>query len=171
MRFRTIALIGLLLALSSFARAQTRPNTTPLLTIQAAQVSGVAATTVTRNTVTGLGNCNSLAITLRVTASGTATGTLQVWLEDSFDGGTTWQDLVSSNTFAFGAATANQIFWVNGFIATTGTQGAAPAIEALAAGTVRSGPFGDRIRVREKVTSPSGSPVGPTYSIYAVCGP
>lgn len=139
------------------------------VTLQPSQVAGVAATTVTRTTTLGLEVCNSLDIIVNVTATGTATGTLQIYLEDSADGGITWDDLVSSNTFAFGAAVITQRFFVNGFIATTATQGSANAIETLAAGTVRSGPFGGTIRIREKVSGPSGSPVGPTYSVSAVC--
>lgn len=160
-------LILLFLVFTTMGVAQSR--TPGQIQLQASQVAGVAATTVTRATTTGLSACRTLAITLVITATGTATGTLQIFLEDSNDGGTTWDDVVSSNTFAFGAAVTNQRFFVNGFIATSATQGSASAIETLAAGTVRSGPFGDRMRVREKVSGPSGSPVGPTYNIQAVC--
>jgi hypothetical protein len=45
------------------------------------------------------------------------------------------------------------------------TQGSAVSVEALAAGSARQGPFGPRLRVREKVSGASGSPVGPTYTI------
>lgn len=142
--------------------------TSQQILIQPSQVSGVTATTTTRATVTGLDAYSDLDVLINITASGTATGTLQIWLEDSPDGGTTWDDLVSSNTFALGAAAVTQHFFVAGKIATSATQGGAAAIETLAAGTVRAGPFGNQIRVREKITSPSGSPVGATYTITAV---
>lgn len=142
--------------------------TSQQILLQPSQVSGIAATTVTRATTTGLDAYTDLDILINITAGGTATGTLQIWLEDSADGGTTWDDLVSSNTFALGAAAITQHFFVAGKIATSGTQGAAAQQETLAAGTVRAGPFGNQIRVREKLSGPSGSPVGATYTITAV---
>lgn len=151
-----------------------------VIVIQAAQQSGVAATTLTRNIVQlpGVpGAFQSLDILINVTAGGTATGTLQIWLQDSADGGTTWDDLVSSNTFALGAAVVTQRFFVAGYLipssittatSTNLTQGSVVLNETMAAATARQGPFGDRIRVREKITAPSGSPVGATYTITAV---
>jgi hypothetical protein len=147
--------------------------------IQPSQVSGVAATTLTRNTVqlAPAGTQSTVAILINITASGTATGTLQIWIQDSVDGGTTWDDLVSSNTFALGAATTTQRFFIAGDVipssiatatATNLTQGSAVANETMAVATARQGPFGDRLRVREKITGPSGSPVGATYTITAV---
>lgn len=171
---RTLVLIvALLCALASpvFAQTGTQVRTQSLVILQQPQVAGIAATTLTRNTVTGLIACKALDVLINITATGTATGTLQIFLEDSADGGTTWDDMVASNTFAFGASVINQRFYVNGFIASTATSGSATAIETLAAGTTRQGPFADRIRVREKVSGPSGSPVGPTYTITAVCKP
>lgn len=60
------------------------------------------------------------------------------------------------------------MFFVQGALATTSTQGAAAAAETLAAGTARQGPFCDRVRVREKVSGVAGSPTGVTYTINAV---
>lgn len=145
---------------------------------QTAQVSGVTATTTTRNTFTGLGQFNSCYVLLRTTTTGTATGTLNIYVQDSVDGGTTWDDLISSVAIAFGAATATQRFTLSGQVvgatittaASTGiTQGSAVVVETLAAGSARQGPWGDQIRIREKVSGPSGSPVGVTYKIDAVC--
>jgi hypothetical protein len=118
-----------------------------------------------------------LDILVSVTAGGTATGTLQLYIQDSSDGGTTWDDVVSSLTFAFGAAATTQRFFINGLLVpstittaalTNTTQGSAVSVEAMAAGSARQGPFGQLLRVREKVSAPSGSPVGPTYTITAV---
>lgn len=149
-----------------------------LVTIQASQVAGVAATTLTRNTVTlRPGGFEQASFLINITAGGTATGTLQLYIQDSRDGGTTWDDLVSSLTFAFGAAVTTQRFFVSGSAvpatittaaSTNITQGSVQAIETLAAGSARQGPWGDMLRVREKVSGPAGSPVGPTYTITAV---
>lgn len=138
------------------------------LAIQASQVSAVTNTTTTRTTTTGLGIYSTLDILLSITGAGVATGNLQIYIEDSVDGGTTWDDLVSFNVYAFAAGATTQRAVVQGAIATTRTQCAAQAIETLAAGTVRQGPFGDRIRVREKVSGVSGSPTGATYVINAI---
>lgn len=138
--------------------------------IQPAQVSAITNGTTTRNQSL-LPPCHALDVLLNITTTGTATGTLTIFVQDSADGGTTWDDVISSNTFALGAAVITQRFMVQGSIASTITSGSAAAREALAAGTTRQGPFGDRLRVREVIASASGSPVGATYTITAVCKP
>lgn len=166
MRSRILAaLLCLMTLLCTPASAQQNP-----IVLQASRVSAIVnGTTTTTTTFIGVTTAvSSIDILMNVTAGGVVTGTLQVWLEDSADGGVTWDDLVASNTFAFGAAPVTQHFFVTGDIATTATQGAAAAVETLAAGTVRQGPVGDRIRVREKITAIGGSPTGPTYTITAV---
>lgn len=139
------------------------------VTLQASQVSGTTNATTTRTTTTGLGAYSSCSVLVNITNAGAATGTLQLFLQDSVDGGTTWNDWISSNTFTFGAATTTQAFFVSGQLSSSSTQGAAVNVETLTAGTARQGPFGDRIRVREKVSGVSGSPTGVTYVISAVC--
>jgi hypothetical protein len=161
---RTSALLALVLLLAMPAAAQ------QTITIQPAQLSAVANGTLTRNTSV-LANCTVLDVLVKFTTTGTATGSVQLFLEDSADGGTTWDDLISSNLFVLGAAASSQHYFLNGMVGTTATSGAAPAIETLAAGTTRQGPFGDRIRVREVITLASGSPVGTTYLVTAVCKP
>jgi hypothetical protein len=172
---RRLILAGALLVLVASRPLQAQSG---FVTIQPSQVSGVAATTLTRATVQlPTAGFEQMDILINITAGGTATGTLQIWIEDSADGGTTWDDLVSSLTFALGAAVTSQRFMVSGAAVaatiTTATsvnvtQGSTPTQEALAAGSARQGPWGDRIRVREKITGPSGSPVGATYVITAV---
>lgn len=158
-----LLLTGLVLALEAPVTAQT------VFTMQPAQVAGITVTTLTRNSgFLPSNNYGAIDILFRVTAGGTATGVLQVFIEDTSDGGTTWDDLCSTNTFTFGAAVANQRFFVGGGLATTATNGTAAAVETLAAGTCRQGPFGDRFRIREKVSGIAASPVGPTYTITAV---
>ncbi|HYM22025.1 MAG TPA: DUF6385 domain-containing protein [Vicinamibacterales bacterium] len=143
--------------------------TSQQLLIQPSQVSATANGTTTRATLTGLDAYTDLDILINFTAGGAATGgTVQLFIEDSADGGTTWDDLASSNTFTIGAAAATQHFFIAGKIATGATQGAAAAIETLAAGTVRAGPWGNQIRVREKIASANAITVGATYTITAV---
>lgn len=139
-----------------------------VITLQASQVSGVVNATTTRTTTTGLDLYTDLDILINITGGGAATGTLQLFLEDSADGGTSWDDLVASNTFTFGAAPTTQRFKVAGKISPSGVQGGALQQETLAAGNVRYGPFGERIRVREKVSGVGGAPTGVTYTITAV---
>jgi hypothetical protein len=138
------------------------------ITVQSSQVSATTNTTTTRTTTTGLGDYLDIDLIIKITGGGAATGTLQLFIQDSSDGGTTWDDLIASNTFTFGASTTNQIFKVSGRTATTHPQGTASQTEAMTAGTARQGPWGDRIRVREKVSGVSGSPTGVTYTVLAI---
>jgi len=142
-----------------------------LLTLVPSRVSGITATTTTVATFTlppSPGQAPILQVLLNITAGGTATGSMTIFIEDSEDGGTTWNDVISSNAFALGAAVITQHFYVQGHIASTATSGAAHAVETLTAGTTRQGPFAPLMRVREKITGPSGTPVGATYTITAV---
>jgi hypothetical protein len=139
-----------------------------VLTLQASQTSGTTNATTTRTTTTGLDAYTDLDLLVLITNAGAATGTLQLFLEDSRDGGTTWDDLVSTAAFTFGAGATNYQFAVSGKIATSRPQGQAAQQETLAAGSCRQGPFGERVRVREKVSGVSGSPTGVTYTITAV---
>lgn len=138
------------------------------LTLQASQTSGTSNATTTRSTTTGLDIYSDITIQINITNAGAATGTLQLFLEDSIDGGTTWDDLVSSPTFTFGASVTTYLFTISGKLATSRPQGQAAQQETLAAGSARQGPFGERIRVREKVSGVGGSPTGVTYTITAV---
>jgi hypothetical protein len=137
-------------------------------TLQASQTSGVTNATTTRTTTTGLGKYVDALFLLNITNGGAATGSLQLFLEDSVDGGTTWHDLVSSPVFTFGGAVTTYLFAVSGRLATSLSQSNAATVETLTAGTARQGPFGDRIRVREKVSGVGGTPTGVTYTISAV---
>lgn len=177
--FLASACLLAVLAWPHTAMAQPRGSLPPslLVTLQASQVSGVANATTTRTITTGLDGFVDADILINIAAGSGATGTLQLYLQDSADGGTTWDDLVSSLTFSFGGSAVTQRFKVSGRItpatittatATNITQGSAAAVESLAAGSARQGPFGNRIRVREKVSSASGSPTGVTYTITAV---
>lgn len=166
-------ILGSILALTLSQVTHAQPD---FFVMQPSQVSGIAATTVTRNTFRLPIGVEQLDILLNITAGGTATGTLQIWLEDSVDGGTTWDDAVSSLTFALGAAPVTQRFFLSTAIvpsvittatSTNITQGSAATQETMAAGSARQGPIGTLWRVREKITGPAGSPVGATYTITA----
>lgn len=147
--------------------------------LQPPTVAGIAATTLTRQmTILGQVPIGAMDVLINISAGGTATGTLQLFIEDSVDGGVTWDDLIASLPFTFGAAPITQRFFVAADVsvpavittatATNITQGSIATAEVLAAGSARQSPLGDRLRVREKVSGPAGSPVGPTYSISVV---
>lgn len=138
------------------------------VTLQASQTSGITNATTSRTTTTGLGPYTDISILVNITAGGVATGTLNLYLQDSCDAGTTWNDLVAASSFTFGAATTTQMFYISGKLSTSAAQASAVQTEALTAGTVRQGPWCDRIRVREKVSGVSGTPTGVTYTISAV---
>jgi hypothetical protein len=140
-----------------------------LIALVSGQVSGITNATNTRGSaVTGLDLFIDLVVLINITAGGTATGTLALFIQDSWDGGTTWDDLISSNTFALGGGAVTQRFVIGGRIDTNATQGSAVSVEALTAGTVRKGAWGSQLRLREKVSGVSGSPVGATYSVSVV---
>lgn len=132
------------------------------------RTSGITNATNTRTITTGLDAYSELDILILLTTAGAATGTLQLFLQDSRDGGTTWDDLVSSPTYTFGAGARDYNFAISGKLATTRPQGQASQLETLAAGSVRQGPFGSQIRVREKVSGIAGGPTGVAYTITAV---
>ncbi len=147
------------------------------ITLAPSTVSGTANTTTTINTVHLPPGTRALDILLKVTAGGAATGTLQLWIEDSADQGATWDDLCSSLTFALGGAAVNQRFFIAGDVvsatittaaSTNTTQGSTTVTETMAAGSARQGPFGDWIRIREKVSGVAGTPTGATYAITVV---
>jgi hypothetical protein len=152
------------------------PTPFPLV-LQPDQVSGIANATTTRQTTILPEHAVDLDIIIGFDAGSVATGNLNLFIEDSADGGLTWDDLVSTLTFAFAAAASSQRYKISGRVlpqtvttaaATNITQGSAPTQEALAAGSARQGPFGSMVRVREKVSGIAGGPTGVTYRIKAV---
>lgn len=104
-----------------------------------------------------------LRFDITMLTTGAITGTVQWFLQDSCDGGNTWDDVLASNTFAFGAALTSQRFSVALAVAFAGTQGGAVSNLALPVGTVRLGPLGSRVRIVERITLIAGSPVAPQY--------
>lgn len=116
----------------------------------------------------GLHNFDAFTVLINVTNAGVVAGTLTLYLQDSWDGGTTWDDVVASTAITLGTTTGTQRYVIQGRIATTITQGSAVSNLALSAGTVRQGPFGDRVRLIEKLESAAGSPIGATYTVTII---
>lgn len=143
-------------------------NNPVVIQLASDQVSGIADGTVTRAIYSGLEHYDALLVLIRVSAAGTATGTVNLYLQDSWDGGTTWDDVLASSNITLGSTTGVQRFVIQGRIATSITQASTVSNAALSAGTVRSGPFGDRVRLQEKVSSASGTPVGCTYHVTLI---
>lgn len=154
----------------------------PVITLVSGRVSEITDVTTTvkfadGNTVfAGLQDYDSLLILINVTAAGTATGTVNIRIQDSWDAGTSWDDIVSSLQLTLGTTTGTQRFVIQGNIAaatiTTATSTAltmgSAVVSNLAAGSARQGPFGDRIRIRETVAGTGGTPVGATYTITLI---
>ena len=138
------------------------------ITLQASQVAAVVNGTTTRTITTGLGNYVDAIILINITAGGVATGTLTLYLQTSYDGGITWDDVCASNPFSFGAAGTTQVFAISGRISTSISMAAPQSLDAMTPGNMRVGPWGDRLRVREKVSGVSGTPTGATYTINGV---
>jgi len=143
--------------------------------LENSQTSATAAGTTNRTTTTGLGFYEDIYILLNITGNGTGTGTLNLYLQDSPDGGTTWNTLVAFNTYTFATGLlTQQQFWVSGkqepssittASSTLLTQGSAPA-STQTPPYARQGPWGDRIRVVEVVAG--ANTVGVIYTIQAV---
>src|SRR5262249_38804550 len=95
-------------------------------------------------TINNVDAVDGLRLDITMLTQGAVTGTVQWFLQDSCDG-VTWADVISSNTFAFGAALTSQVFSLALTIApsilpagTALTQGAAVSNFALAAGGART---------------------------------
>lgn len=106
----------------------------------------------------------SMAVLLNVTAAATAAGdTLNVYIQSTIDGGTTYNDFISfTQVLGNGGAKKFEADW-NAIITPTTAQ-AAPTDGTLAAG-VKQGPIGAGLRVKwtiATVTAPSF-----TFSILA----
>lgn len=93
--------------------------------------------------------------TLNVTSAAAAAGdTLNVYVQASSDGGTTWDDFVSFTQVLGNGSTKTYLARWQGQIAPT-TAMAAPASGSLAAGTVAQGPHGAKWRIKWVIVSAS----------------
>lgn len=140
----------------------------PVIVLAENRVSIVANGTEVSAHWEGLHNFDSMLVLINVTDPGVATGTLNLFIQDSWDRGTTWDDLIASTAITLGTTVGVQRYVIQGRIATTITQGSAPSELALSAGTTRQGPFGDRFRLVEKLSGVMGTPTGATYTVTLI---
>lgn len=107
-----------------------------------------AAGTLAHAAVTGLGAFNSM--TVYASLVGATGGTLDLYLQYSPDGGTTWVDYAHYAQLAAGAAAVQKVFSVTkDYDEKTITTVGSGSTPALAANTVLGGDWGDRLRVVE----------------------
>jgi hypothetical protein len=125
-----------------------------------------ATTAVIGAPLTGLGPYRSILIL--ATIQGGTGGTLDLYLQASPDGGTTWVDYAHFAQLAAAAAQVNRLVTVS----KAGNSGAAPVTvgtgltPALAASTVVGGDFGDRLRLIG--TGGAGTNAGAAQTILAI---
>lgn len=136
---KKIAIVALLLAL-----ALTRVETQSMMTIQPSTTSAITNTTTTRNVLqVGASGYTHAAFLVNITGGGAVTGTLNLFIQDSLDGGSTWNDLIAANTFTFGASPVTQRFTLYGDSDGPGVvrsiAGSAPAAGAEISETVPAG--------------------------------
>lgn len=107
------------------------------------------------------------AIRIVAVLQGGTGGTLNPRLQSSWDGGTTWWDIVSFPQLADGAAPTTRTITLSRFNAnTTPTAVGSGTSPALAAGTYLDGDFGDMIRAA--YTAGSGTSAGTAQTIWVL---
>jgi|SRR5579885_1167592 len=151
------------LQLDSSARLLTvaQASTTTVTLVNAASPS--ASGTTAQPAVTGLGGYRTATIYANI--QGGTGGTLDIYIQISPDGGTTWIDYIHFAQLAAGASAVTKIIPISKLtptttgITTVGT-GTSPA---LAANTVVGGDFGDRMRV--VFVAGAGTSAGATQTI------
>lgn len=134
------------------------PAQSPLVLLGSTTVTGNAA----GDAVVGLERYRGVYGVINVTAAPSGgSPTLDVYIQASPDGGTTWQDVAAQRFTAIGKRVFNL-----SQIATPGTSTLATSDAALASGSQVQGPFGDRLRVKH-VFSAGGSTGSFVYSVSA----
>jgi hypothetical protein len=111
-----------------------------------------------------LTRCNRIAFLLNVTAAATAAGdTLNVYVQSTIDGGTTWNDFVSfTQVLGNGGAKKFEADW-NAIAGPTTALG--PPTDATLAAGVKQGPIGAGFRVKWVIASASAPSF--TFSLLA----
>ena len=108
--------------------------------------------------ITGRGRATAAIFWLSITADeSTGSDVLEVFLQHSLDGGSTWQDFAAFDPAAGNAGNAGlvqQLQWVRN---TNDTEAQGAQMGAQSAGTVDNGPIGPDIRVYWAITDASGS--------------
>lgn len=134
----------------------------PTRQIDLSSTSPASATTTAGTPVTGLGGYRSMSIYAKLT--GATGGTLDVYLQYSPDGGTTWVDYAHFPQVAGGASAIYRVWNVSKSaqqttLATVGT-GTSPA---LTANSILGGDWGDRLRTL--MVAGSGTSAGAAQTI------
>ena len=108
--------------------------------------------------ITGRGRATAAIFWLSITADeSTGADALEVFVQHSLDGGTTWQDFAAFDPAPGDAGNAGfvqQLQWVRN---TNDTEAQPAQVGAQGAGTVDNGPIGPDIRVYWAITDASGS--------------
>lgn len=120
--------------------------------------------TLAHAAVTGLGAFNSMTVWANLV--GATGGTLDLYLQYSPDGGTTWVDFVHFGQLAAGAAAIQKVFSITKDGSTGLTTVGSGSTPALAASTVINGDWGDRLRVVE--VAGASTSAGAVISLTAV---
>jgi hypothetical protein len=119
-------------------------------------------TAVMGSPITGLGIYESLNIA--ATIQGATGGTLDLYLQTSPDGGTTWVDYIHFAQLAAAAAQSTKVVTVSCGVQSTGITAVGTGLTpSLAASTVVGGAFGDRMRL--VAVSGAGTTVGAVQTI------
>jgi hypothetical protein len=108
--------------------------------------SSTISSSATSTPITGLQSFQNAFLEVSVTGVPVGgTPTLDVYLQSSPDGGTTWRDF--AHTSQITTSNVNQFVQLSGMTAGA-TTGLAASDAALAANTVVQGPWGDRLRAK-----------------------
>lgn len=122
-----------------------------LVLLTATIITTALTGTTPGTTYTKLGGLNYLVVE-SIFTYGSGGTTAKVWIQTSFDGGTTWCDIASH---AFTTATASKMSALTTAIAPA-TQAQAPTDATLADNTVNNGLLGDRVRMKITTTGTYG---------------
>lgn len=130
-------------------------------------VRATAASNAIINTISGLGQFKQAILALVVTNAAAAAGdTLDVYVDTSFDAGTTWLNIVHFNQVLGNGADALSFTATIDPAGAAGTDTVATTSDASAA-KVRPSIFGDQMRVRHTIVD--GGAHGQTFT-YSVIG-
>lgn len=114
-------------------------------------ITGATTTWVSDSLLLDQDELNAFAVELKVSAAATEAGDLlSLWVQTSFDGGSTWSDVGRfADVLGNGGAVSRVMQW-HGALVTTAEE--AIQNKAVAASAVRNGCIGDRLRLAATVT-------------------
>lgn len=126
-------------------------------------VPGTASTTTYGANIAGFDSYDAVKVVASLV--GVTGGTLNMYIQHSWDGGTVWYDCASFAQLADGAAAVTYDFSVvlDSTIRTITKGTVAASVPTLTAGTVTSGPWGNILRLVSKTGG--GVSVGATQSV------